>query len=508
MKEWFSDNLRYFLLILALLVGIGAIVSGMKLYEHYSERAAGTGGPGSGDAVVIITEQEEAKTDESAGTGVKTGDDRPGDESETAGGRASETEAKAAVDETESVTVPETGTETAAEAATEAETAIEAVTETEIAVKTGMETETASEAETETETAVEAAAEAETASESETETETAVEAISEAEAVGEAETETETAGEAETETETMTAAGTDPARAADEPETGTEAETETESADETGTEAEIPVRAEAETEAETEADTETEAGTGTKAVTETGSETETETAVEAAAEAETASEAETETETAAGAETETETKFASETETEAETTPGSAKGTVLAEADASAVLAGLGNPDTSSVTGKASGTDGKDKDAEKETKASGDGNGTKKIYDRPVEKYASSSVNVRLGPGTGYGIVGELDQGEAVEVSGEKDGWYQVSYDGKTAYVSMDYLTEAYKPSYAYINSQCNCRSSAGYDGAVLGEFFAGERVEVLGGEGWIHVRSAESGGLEGYVGSKFVSME
>lgn len=50
------------------------------------------------------------------------------------------------------------------------------------------------------------------------------------------------------------------------------------------------------------------------------------------------------------------------------------------------------------------------------------------------------SVRVRSGPGTSYSILGVCDTGDTLSVTGESGDWYQVSYNGSTAYVYKTYL--------------------------------------------------------------------
>lgn len=54
---------------------------------------------------------------------------------------------------------------------------------------------------------------------------------------------------------------------------------------------------------------------------------------------------------------------------------------------------------------------------------------------------ATSGVNVRLGPGTQYGIVDQLYAGEQVEVYGCQGSWCQISHTGPDGWVSANYLT-------------------------------------------------------------------
>lgn len=54
---------------------------------------------------------------------------------------------------------------------------------------------------------------------------------------------------------------------------------------------------------------------------------------------------------------------------------------------------------------------------------------------------ATSSVNVRSGPGTGYGVLDQLYAGERVAVTDRNGGWCEVSRPGPNGWVSCAYLT-------------------------------------------------------------------
>lgn len=63
--------------------------------------------------------------------------------------------------------------------------------------------------------------------------------------------------------------------------------------------------------------------------------------------------------------------------------------------------------------------------------------------------YATISLNVRSGPSADFGKIDTLKEGEEVIVTGRAStGWYQVLVDGKTGYVSHNYVTTE-KPSEA-----------------------------------------------------------
>lgn len=54
-----------------------------------------------------------------------------------------------------------------------------------------------------------------------------------------------------------------------------------------------------------------------------------------------------------------------------------------------------------------------------------------------------SPVNVRTEPNISTSqVIGALTTGEEVEMLGKENGWYKISYDGKTAYVYEDYVKE------------------------------------------------------------------
>lgn len=53
----------------------------------------------------------------------------------------------------------------------------------------------------------------------------------------------------------------------------------------------------------------------------------------------------------------------------------------------------------------------------------------------------SSMLNVRSGPNTEYSLIDTLRNRSVVSIIGIEDGWFKISFDGMTGYVSSDYLT-------------------------------------------------------------------
>ena len=57
--------------------------------------------------------------------------------------------------------------------------------------------------------------------------------------------------------------------------------------------------------------------------------------------------------------------------------------------------------------------------------------------------YATKNVNLRQGPSTDYEKVGSLKTNDAVHVIGQADtGWYQIEYNGQSAYVADSFLSD------------------------------------------------------------------
>lgn len=54
----------------------------------------------------------------------------------------------------------------------------------------------------------------------------------------------------------------------------------------------------------------------------------------------------------------------------------------------------------------------------------------------------SSTLRVRQGPGTNYAILCSVRDGSFFAVTGKTDGWYQIACNGRTGYVSADYVVE------------------------------------------------------------------
>src|SRR5688572_23194338 len=53
---------------------------------------------------------------------------------------------------------------------------------------------------------------------------------------------------------------------------------------------------------------------------------------------------------------------------------------------------------------------------------------------------ATSDLNVRIGPGTGYSVSFTLQKGDEVELLSKENNWYKIRYFGRTGYAFSKYL--------------------------------------------------------------------
>ncbi|MEH7548459.1 SH3 domain-containing protein [Neobacillus vireti] len=74
----------------------------------------------------------------------------------------------------------------------------------------------------------------------------------------------------------------------------------------------------------------------------------------------------------------------------------------------------------------------------KETSTTSSGTATSGTY-----YVNATSLNVRSGAGTNYASIGKLNRGQAVSVKRDLgNGWYQISFNGRTGYVSKQFIVK------------------------------------------------------------------
>ncbi len=129
-----------------------------------------------------------------------------------------------------------------------------------------------------------------------------------------------------------------------------------------------------------------------------------------------------------------------------------------------------------------------------------------------VGAITGSSVRMRAGASTSTSILTVMDKNTAVAVLGETDnGWYHISFKGKTGYVSGDYLKldeDGVFTAYGRINEDSvHIRSSASTDGEVVATLPKSTALTVTGlSDGWYSVTCAD--GSVGYVRGDLVNLD
>ena len=100
-------------------------------------------------------------------------------------------------------------------------------------------------------------------------------------------------------------------------------------------------------------------------------------------------------------------------------------------------------------------------------------------------------------------MLGTVDYGRELTVTGETTDWYRVTYNGQTGFVSKELLGDTYTPDYRVMNGTCYLRSEACYGDNIIGEIYGGTEVEfVFNDGGWAYIRVD---GQEGYIGARFL---
>ena len=129
-----------------------------------------------------------------------------------------------------------------------------------------------------------------------------------------------------------------------------------------------------------------------------------------------------------------------------------------------------------------------------------------------------SSVNIRSGPGTIYGVVDCLPKGARITVNDRSNSaWYAVEYQGNSGFMSSAYISveeehyvdipvvDSGSGTDAYINAMyVRFRSGPGSGYSILGEYNKGKAVTITGSyDGWY---SCVIDGREGYVYAPYVN--
>ena len=125
-------------------------------------------------------------------------------------------------------------------------------------------------------------------------------------------------------------------------------------------------------------------------------------------------------------------------------------------------------------------------------------------------KTTGSGLRMREQPNTESGIVYKMEKGVTLAILGEtENGWYHVSFNGKTGYVSSEYVDQidAEINDYAQVNGQdVFVRAQPSDDADILNTIDNKAYVTVLGlDDGWYAVKCKY--GTKGYIRSDFLNL-
>ncbi|WP_259416516.1 C40 family peptidase [Bacillus toyonensis] len=135
----------------------------------------------------------------------------------------------------------------------------------------------------------------------------------------------------------------------------------------------------------------------------------------------------------------------------------------------------------------------------------------------------ATSLRVRTGPAAYHSVIGGVLNGTALNVVGSEGSWFKVNYQGKTGFVSSEFVKfvkggtatpeqpkQPEKPNQGaigdyYINaSALNVRSGEGTNYRIIGALSQGQKVQVISeNSGWSKINY---NGQNGYIGTRFLS--
>ncbi|AXO92653.1 peptidoglycan endopeptidase [Bacillus anthracis] len=140
---------------------------------------------------------------------------------------------------------------------------------------------------------------------------------------------------------------------------------------------------------------------------------------------------------------------------------------------------------------------------------------TKTVETKSDLKYTVTAdvLNVRSGAGTGHSVISKVKEGQVLQVIGQENGWFKVTVNGQTGYVSGDFVTTGGKTgttvqqgtgTYTVNVSSLNVRTGPSTSHTVLGSVNKGKTVQVVGEvQDWFKINF--NGGT-GYVSKDFVT--
>lgn len=135
----------------------------------------------------------------------------------------------------------------------------------------------------------------------------------------------------------------------------------------------------------------------------------------------------------------------------------------------------------------------------------------------------SSSLRIRSGASTSHSVIGYLYEGNTFDILGKSGGWYKISSNGRTGYISGDYVQVIGENSGSNngnnsnndlggkvgqvinVSSSLRIRSGASTSHSVVGYLSNGEKFDIIGRSGdWYKIKTR---GNTGYVHKDYVKI-
>lgn len=119
-----------------------------------------------------------------------------------------------------------------------------------------------------------------------------------------------------------------------------------------------------------------------------------------------------------------------------------------------------------------------------------------------VYRITASALNVRTGPGTGYGIITSVKRGTGCTILEKSGNWRRIkTFGGVVGWVSVNYLRK--EATATVTASALNVRKGPGTGSAILGSLKRGTKVTVQYTSGnWAYVSTKK---LTGYVSMSYL---
>lgn len=125
----------------------------------------------------------------------------------------------------------------------------------------------------------------------------------------------------------------------------------------------------------------------------------------------------------------------------------------------------------------------------------------------------ADALHVRANASTSSDIISRVYEGQKLNVISEENGWYKINQNGKTGYVSAQFVSKnGEKVTTSSSNGSSKTvtadvlrvRTEPNSSSSVMGRVYEGQKLQVIGEEnGWYKINL---NGKTGYVSSEFVS--